>query len=197
MNKKLIYANFNLVVLNLYLIWALTPGSMSLLDCELYQRGRLSRVADTELILHIALLIRPQGSIPGAGWVKNIPKSFKVQCCAVCMKLRSENNLQSQEKPSKNDIYPCWKDVMGLWEDGREGGEGGRGGRAGLVGGSIPSSLVMTANELLPRARIYPLLIVVIRAHLIRGKSIISFIQMLCYYFGWEIYRHNYCTMLN
>ena len=27
-----------------------TPVSMSLLNCEIYQRGRVSRVADTELI---------------------------------------------------------------------------------------------------------------------------------------------------
>ena len=32
-----------------------------------YQRGRVSRVADTELILLIAHLIRPPGSIPGGG----------------------------------------------------------------------------------------------------------------------------------
>jgi len=33
------------------------PGSMSLLYCEIYQRGRVSRVADTELVLLIAQLI--------------------------------------------------------------------------------------------------------------------------------------------
>ena len=32
----------------------LTPGSMSLLDCEIYQRERVSRVADTEFILLLA-----------------------------------------------------------------------------------------------------------------------------------------------
>ena len=35
---------------------------MSLLNCEIYQRGRLSRVADTELILLIAhLIVRQMG----------------------------------------------------------------------------------------------------------------------------------------
>ena len=43
----------------------ITPGSMSLLNCEIYQRGRLSRVADTELTLLIAYLIQPPGPIPG------------------------------------------------------------------------------------------------------------------------------------
>ena len=44
---------------------------MSLLNCEIYQRGRVSvyRVTDTELILLIAHLIRPPGSIPGVGLV--------------------------------------------------------------------------------------------------------------------------------
>ena len=45
----------------------ITLGSMSLLNCEFYQRGRVSRVADTELIQLIAYLIRPPGSIPGVG----------------------------------------------------------------------------------------------------------------------------------
>ena len=44
-----------------------TPGSMSLLNCENYQRGRVSRVADNELVLLIAHLIRSPGSIPGVG----------------------------------------------------------------------------------------------------------------------------------
>ena len=35
----------------------ITPGSMSLLNCEIYQRGRVSTVADTELILTITHLI--------------------------------------------------------------------------------------------------------------------------------------------
>ena len=39
------------------LSWTITPGSMSLLNCEIYQRGRVSTVADTELILMIAHLI--------------------------------------------------------------------------------------------------------------------------------------------
>ena len=38
-----------------------TAGSMSLLNCEIYQRRRVSRIADTELILLIANLIRPPG----------------------------------------------------------------------------------------------------------------------------------------
>ena len=42
---------------------------MSLLNCEIYQRGRVSRVADTELLLLIAHLTRPPGSIPGVGGV--------------------------------------------------------------------------------------------------------------------------------
>ena len=45
----------------------ITTGSMSLLNCEIYQRGRESRVADTELILLIAHLTRAPGSIPGVG----------------------------------------------------------------------------------------------------------------------------------
>jgi len=44
-----------------------TPGSMSLLDREIYQRVRVSRVADAELVLLIAHLIRPLSSIPGVG----------------------------------------------------------------------------------------------------------------------------------
>ena len=39
---------------------------MNLLICEIYQRGRVSRVADTELILLIAYIIRPPGTFPGA-----------------------------------------------------------------------------------------------------------------------------------
>ena len=46
------------------------PGSMSLLNCEIFQRGRLSRVGDREIILLIAHLIQPSGSIPGLGWVR-------------------------------------------------------------------------------------------------------------------------------
>ena len=42
-------------------------GSMSLLNWEIYQRGRMSRVADMELLLLIVHLIRPPGSIPGVG----------------------------------------------------------------------------------------------------------------------------------
>ena len=34
-----------------------TPASVSLLDCEIYQCGRVSTVADTELILMITHLI--------------------------------------------------------------------------------------------------------------------------------------------
>ena len=44
---------------------AITPGSVSLFNCEIYQRGRVSRVADTELVLLSYTSIRPQGSIPG------------------------------------------------------------------------------------------------------------------------------------
>ena len=47
-----------------------TLGSMSLLKCEIYQRGWVSRVADTKLILFVAYLIRPSGLIPGVGWVR-------------------------------------------------------------------------------------------------------------------------------
>ena len=43
---------------------------MSLLNCEIYQRGRVSRVADTELILPIAHLILAPGSIAGVGRVR-------------------------------------------------------------------------------------------------------------------------------
>ena len=43
------------------------PGSMSLLNCEIYQRGGVSRIADTELLLLIAHLIQSPGSIPGVG----------------------------------------------------------------------------------------------------------------------------------
>ena len=43
------------------------PGSMRLLNCEIYQRGRVPMVDDTELLLLIAHLIRPPGSIPGVG----------------------------------------------------------------------------------------------------------------------------------
>ena len=38
---------------------------MSLLNCEIYQRERVSRVAGTEIILVITHPIRPPGSIPG------------------------------------------------------------------------------------------------------------------------------------
>jgi len=48
----------------------MSSGSMNLLNCEVYQRGRVSRVADTELILSIAHLTRLPGSIPGVGWVR-------------------------------------------------------------------------------------------------------------------------------
>jgi len=34
----------------------ITPGSMSLLNCDNYQRGRVSSVVDTQLILLIAYL---------------------------------------------------------------------------------------------------------------------------------------------
>ena len=42
-------------------------GLLSELNCEIYQRGRVCRVADTELVLPITHLIRPTGSIPGVG----------------------------------------------------------------------------------------------------------------------------------
>ena len=35
----------------------ITPGCMSLLNCEIYQRGRVSTIVETELILMIAHLI--------------------------------------------------------------------------------------------------------------------------------------------
>jgi len=35
----------------------ITPGSISLLNCEIYQRGRVSTVADTEHMLTIVDLI--------------------------------------------------------------------------------------------------------------------------------------------
>ena len=41
------------------------PGSMSLLNCNIYQRDQVSRIADTELILLTAHLIQPPGSIAG------------------------------------------------------------------------------------------------------------------------------------
>ena len=44
-----------------------TPGNMSLLNCEIFQRRQVSRIADTGLILLIAHLIRPPCSIPGVG----------------------------------------------------------------------------------------------------------------------------------
>ena len=43
---------------------------MSLLNCEVNQRGRVSRVADTELILLIALFNPCIGLIPVEGAVK-------------------------------------------------------------------------------------------------------------------------------
>ena len=46
------------------------PGSMRLLNCEIYQRGRVSRVTDTELVLLMAHLIRPPGSIHDVGRVR-------------------------------------------------------------------------------------------------------------------------------
>ena len=42
---------------------------MSLLNCETYQQGRVTSIADTEPILLIAHLIQPPGSIPGVGRV--------------------------------------------------------------------------------------------------------------------------------
>ena len=52
---------------------------MSLLNCEIYQRGTVSRVADTKIILLIAHLIRPSGSIPGVGRVKPNQTNKKVE----------------------------------------------------------------------------------------------------------------------
>ena len=40
-------------------------------NCHSHQHDRVSRVADTELILLIAHLIRQPGSIPGVGWVSD------------------------------------------------------------------------------------------------------------------------------
>ena len=40
---------------------------MSLLNCEIYQRGRVSRVAAMELVLLITHFIRPPSSIPDVG----------------------------------------------------------------------------------------------------------------------------------
>ena len=48
----------------------ITPGSMSLLNLEIYHRRRVFRVAGTELILLIAHLIQQPGSIPDVGWVR-------------------------------------------------------------------------------------------------------------------------------
>ena len=45
----------------------ITAGNMSLLNCDIYQRGRVSRVADTKLVHFITYLIRPPGSILGVG----------------------------------------------------------------------------------------------------------------------------------
>ena len=44
---------------------------MSLLIYETFQFGRVSSVADTELILLIAHLIQPPGSNPGVGRVRH------------------------------------------------------------------------------------------------------------------------------
>ena len=52
------------------LSYTITLGSMSLLNCEIYQRVRVSRVADTDLLLLISHLIRSPGSIPGLRWVR-------------------------------------------------------------------------------------------------------------------------------
>ena len=38
---------------------------MSLLNCEIYLQGRVTSIADAEIILLIAHLIQPPGSIPG------------------------------------------------------------------------------------------------------------------------------------
>ena len=46
---------------------SVTAGSMNLLNCEIHQSGRVSKVTDTELILLIAHLIPPEGLIPGVG----------------------------------------------------------------------------------------------------------------------------------
>ena len=43
-----------------------TLESVGLLNC-IYQRGRVSRITDTELLLLIAHLILAPGSIPGVG----------------------------------------------------------------------------------------------------------------------------------
>ena len=42
---------------------------------EIYQRGRVSRIADTEPLLLIAHLIRPPGSIYGVGRVRRNKKN--------------------------------------------------------------------------------------------------------------------------
>ena len=43
---------------------------MSLLNCKICQRGRVSRVTDTELVLLISHLIQPPALISGVGWVR-------------------------------------------------------------------------------------------------------------------------------
>ena len=61
---------------------------MSLLNCEIYQRGRVSRIADTELILLITHLIRPPGSNPGVERVRYTQQQqhdFRMQMHNYCL----------------------------------------------------------------------------------------------------------------
>ena len=48
----------------------ITPENIVLLNCEIYQRGRVPRPADTELVLLISRIIRLPGSILGVIWVR-------------------------------------------------------------------------------------------------------------------------------
>ena len=57
-----------------------TPGSMSLVKCEIHQLGQVSRVADTGLLLLIVYHIRPPGSIPDAGRVRRKQTNETYRC---------------------------------------------------------------------------------------------------------------------
>ena len=74
-----VYYDMNIHVHNyIELSCNLTPGCMSLFNCEIYQRERVSRVADAELLLLMAHLILRPGSITGVRWVtrNKVPKKL-------------------------------------------------------------------------------------------------------------------------
>ena len=62
------------ILIGTFLIFLTLMGNQSLagklLNCEIYQRGVVSRIADTELLLWSHISIRPPSSIPGVGWVR-------------------------------------------------------------------------------------------------------------------------------